>query len=186
VRKFGKFGGFMKKLVSCVLGLLSLSAFAGSLDVKVGDVYQGLEEINEHSTGRDCTVTVNALTKAQKGLHCYDVSLNIIHTGLKLVSDLKLQSSITNYHRSEYPALKTCALTQDGSTSSDEIYSSDTTNLVSSIFSGMHKERSTQYDYFMRISKSTKAPLETRVHVMKPLLEKNIDCVNLQLKARID
>jgi hypothetical protein len=175
----------MKKIVSFVLGVLSFSSFASSLDIKAGDVYQGLEEINEHSTGRECTVTVNSLIKSQKGFHCFDISLNIIQPGLKLVSDLKLQSSITNYHRSEYPTIKTCALTLDGSTSSDEIFSADTTNLVSSIFSGMHKERSTQYDYFLRISKSLKTPFETRVHVMKPLREINIDCVKLELRARV-
>ena len=176
----------MKKLFSCFLGFITLSSFASTLDVKVGDVYQGLEEINEHQTGQACTVTVNSVTKSLKGIHCYDISLNIVHPGLKIVSDLKLQSSITNYHRNEYPQLKTCALTQDGSTSTDEIYSEDTTNLVSSIFSGMHKERSTQLDYFLRLSRLNKAPMETRVHIMKPLMEKNVDCVDLALKTRIN
>jgi len=174
----------MKKIILLVLGVLSSYSLANTIDIKVGDTYQGYEEINEYLTGRDCAVTVNAITKSKKGMHCYNISLKIVHASMEFASDLKLQSSITNYHRSEYPTLKTCALIQNGSTSSDEIYSEDTTNLVSSIFSGMHKERSTQYDYFMRISKSTKAPFETRIHIMKPLLEKNIDCVNLQLKAR--
>ncbi len=176
----------MRILIASCTVLFSLSALSSTLDLSVGDVYEGLEEINESPTGRRCMVTVNDIQKSQRGLHCLSVSLNILHPALKLVSGLKLESAITNYHRQEHPALKTCARSLDGSTSSDDIYSQDTLDLVTSPLGGAHRFGGTQFNYFLTPSSVTKSPVRTRVHVLKLFSERSIDCVGLQLRERLD
>lgn len=170
----------MRIFLLVAISFFSFSLYAKTLVLQQGDLFEGQEYINEHATGRSCMVSVNGVTPINKGLHCYQVSLNISHQDLKLVSALILQSRVTNAHRPEYPALKSCAKTVDGDTSGDEIYSRDTELLVTDIFSGMHKQSGTRFDYMLTLSQQSKSPLRTRVHVMKTFSEKDYDCVGLK------
>lgn len=162
-----------------LVSLIFSQAFASSVNMASGEHYLGDEQINGKYTGNRCSVVVNKVEVSQKGLHCFKVNLHIMHQGLKVGADLDLESRVTNYHRSEYPQVKTCAKTTDGRTSTDEIYSSDTTNLMTDIFSGAHKVSRTRYDYHLSLHPADKAPFRTRIHVMKMLSEDDYDCVNL-------
>lgn len=171
----------MRVLIMCLLFAFPFAIRAQTLFVQAGEVYQGLEEINEHRTGKTCRVHVTEVSPSPRGLHCFDVILSFKHEGLGIAEDLKLSSRVTNAHRIEYPVVKTCAKTLSGETWSDEIYSTDTANLVTDIFAGMHRERRVQYDYFLSLDSEWKTPIRTRIHVMKTLSEKNVDCVDLEL-----
>jgi hypothetical protein len=171
----------MRALMIGLLIAFPCISLAQTLIVQAGEVYQGIEEINEHRTGRSCRVHVKEISPSSRGLHCFNVVLSLKHQGLAIKDELSLTSRVTNAHRAEYPLVKTCAKTLNGETWSDEIYSSDTTNLVTDIFSGMYQERRVRFDYFLSLDSELKTPSRTRVHVMKSLSEKNVDCVDLEL-----
>ena len=106
--------------------------------------------------------------------------MQVMHETLNLAVPLKVVSRITNYHRPEYPQIKTCAKTLDSRTDSDEIIGLETSNLVTDTFGGTHKDGSVQYDYFLSLDRLDKTPTRSRIHVMKLFSEVDYDCVRLE------
>lgn len=171
----------MFKFLSLIL--LTSSALAQTNYLEQSTVYRGVEAVNEHTTGSYCYVTISRVYEIDKGQHCYssDVILST-HTDTGINNQVvNLNTRITNYHRREYPHKKTCAIGTDGTSYRDDIYSHETEGIYNKIFAGTHKEGSTQFDYFLTVHPDTKLASRFRVHILKPWLEKDIDCINLKL-----
>ena len=106
----------MKTLLSLTVLVFSFNLLASTHEIVVGSVYQGEEEIKERPTGRSCQIKILSLTPAARGRHCFEVTMQVMHETLNLAVPLKVVSRITNYHRPEYPQIKTCAKTLDSRT----------------------------------------------------------------------
>ncbi|KHD89798.1 MAG: hypothetical protein OM95_01645 [Bdellovibrio sp. ArHS] len=167
-------------LMSC-LGFFQ--AMAETSNIKPGQVYVGKETYNEHPTGRICYVTIrDAQPLPQKGLHCQKIDFQFNSVREDLPKDiLTVDSRVTNYHRPEYPQVRTCAMNVNGTTSGDEIYGDETSVLYNQIFGGSHSVGSIRYDYFLTLSPNKKTAVRARIHVLKSLSEYDVDCVNLEL-----
>ncbi|MCK6598293.1 MAG: hypothetical protein L6Q37_08015 [Bdellovibrionaceae bacterium] len=162
--------------------LLYGTVVLSALHVNSQALYHGQELINEHPTGNICYLYVDSITKNTKGKHCYEMQVRPIFTNPTHPlnnESLILVSQITNYHRKEYPQVKTCATSLDGKTSLDNIYGDDENQIFTPLFSTEFKSRKTQYDFFVTISSVNKMPTRTRLHQMEMFKELNIDCVNL-------
>lgn len=160
----------------------NLNIFASLINPEAVGVYIGDEVVMEKPTGNICYVTVNRVAKLEKkGMHCHETFFHF-HTNRTdhPKGILRVDSRITNYHRSEYPRIKTCAMNVDGTTYGEDIYGSDTTDLYNRSFSGTHKVERTQYDYFLSFSAEDKMPTRARIHVLTWIKEYDIDCVNLE------
>lgn len=172
----------MKLALLLIAQLVSFNLFAQTLNLEVGQVYTGNETYNDQETGKICHIIIRDIIELKrKGLHCYKVSFSFESERTDLpMGDLSVDSRITNYHREEYPTLKTCALNIDGTTFGDEIYQDDTTILYNRIFGGMHTTKKTRFDYFLTLAPHTKEAISARIHIKKRWKKDyNIDCVNL-------
>jgi hypothetical protein len=171
-----------------VLVVVMFSIFAGAtvkaetINSRSGEVYVGLEAVNEHLTGNKCFITINSVAAfAEKGMHCHKVGFQFATNRLDVPKDfLSVESRITNYHRAEYPKVKTCALNIDGTSSGDEIYAEDTSRLYNQIFGGMHTSGGVRYDYFLTFAPNSKLPVRARMHIMETFQERDVECVRLE------
>lgn len=174
----------MKNAILTAAILLSASiSFAATISEKTVGLFQGEELVNEHSTGKACYIYVDYVKANTKGRHCYDLTTRPVFSTDRDTHpkyEIIVQSRITNYHRSEYPAVKTCAMSLDGRTSDNDIYEVDTTNLYNQIFSWEAKHEGYQFDFFVTFSPETKLPVRTRLHKMNWTSEKDYECINLQ------
>ncbi|MBN8542495.1 MAG: hypothetical protein J0L82_19045 [Deltaproteobacteria bacterium] len=165
---------------------LSFNASIGQaavIDVSGGELYRGEELVNERPTGGICYLYIDYVETIPKGLYCHSLTTRPVFftdRDSHPKDEIKVMGNITNYHRPEYPALKTCAMSLDGKTSGNDIYESDDTNLYNQLFSWADKHGGYQFDFFVTFSPTTKRPSRTRLHRMNWMSEKNYDCVNLQ------
>lgn len=168
--------------LSLSLGFICADADAAILSLKPGTVYMGKESLNERLTGNSCFITIHRVDLApEKGMHCHSVDFLFASERTDVPKEtLRVDSRVTNLHRSEYPGLRTCAMNVDGSTSGDEIYGEDTESLYNQSFGGGKNQDGTQYDYFLTVSPKTKDLVRARIHVLKILTERNFDCVRLE------
>ena len=172
----------MSKFIILLSLILSGTANAKTLAAYSGQTLQGTEQINEHSTGNICYVVIrDVVDKSNKGHHCYDIEAQFAFNNNNVSKDhVFLMSRVTNYHRSEYPGIKSCAANVNGKTSEQDIYENNTEILYTPFFSADAKMGATQYDYFISIDPVTKMPSRARLHILKPFSETNYDCVNLK------
>lgn len=175
-------GGIMNKyfLLTLVFGFYSQSA---TINATASELYIGEELLDEHSTGKTCYLYVDQVNPIEKGQHCYSIYVRpaFATDGDKMPKDgLVVSSRITNYHRSEYPSIKTCAMSLDGKTSGNDIYQSDDSKLYNDILGWNGRYNGSQFDFFVSISPVTKLPVRTRFHKLNWYSEKNYDCINLK------
>jgi len=174
----------MKISILTVAILLSVSmSQAATISENTVGLFQGEEQVNEQPTGRACYLYVDYVEVNPVGRHCYNLTTRPVFSTDRdshPKDEIVVQGHITNYHRPEYPTVKTCAMSLDGKTSGDDIYGTDATNLYNQLFSWEGQHRGYQFDFFVTFSPTTKLPSRTRLHRMNWLSEKNYDCVNLQ------
>ncbi|EPZ51437.1 hypothetical protein M902_2975 [Bacteriovorax sp. BAL6_X] len=167
------------KIITALLFLSS--SFAQTIKIQQGDLYLGQETNNGHQTGEACYVQIDSIEGNEKGKHCFDITWRFLSNRKDVLKDyIKASSRITNYHRREYPQLKTCAVNIDGTTDGADIYSEDTTLLYNQVFVGMHKLRSTQYDYILSFNAHSKTLASASFHILKWHRKNHIRCVNLK------
>lgn len=145
-----------------------------------GTTYVGEEYYNDKATGQVCYVIADNVIVNKKGNYCYDIKWRYASLRSDIVkNDLTVSSRITNYHRSEYPKLKTCVKNIDGTTSGDDIYGDDTEILVNDIFNGIIKKDGTEYHLFLSLN-SNKELTRSRIHGLRWNKEWDVDCINLK------
>lgn len=173
----------MKNLICTVLLILSSKSYSAINNSISGEFYIGQEMVNELYTGNLCYLYVDQVNKSAKGKHCSEMQVRAIfstdNNNLPKQGNT-LISRITNYHRSEYPQQKTCALSLEGRTDGNDIYADDDLNLYNDILSAALKYNGSQLDLFVSLSPVTKKPVRVRIHKLKYLSEINYDCVNLK------
>jgi hypothetical protein len=174
----------MKKSILTVAVLLGVSiSQASTISENTAGLYQGEEQVNEHPTGHTCYLYVDYAAVNPVGNHCYNLTTRPVFSTDRdshPKDEVVVQGQVTNYHRPEYPKVKTCAMNMDGKTSGNEIYGDDTANLYNQLFSWEAKYGRYQFDFFVNFSPVTKLPSRTRFHRMNWMSEKDYDCVNLQ------
>lgn len=174
----------MKQLIISIVILFGVAiGLAATISENTVGLYQGEEQVNEHPTGRTCYLYIDHAEENFIGKHCYNLTTRPVfstdrdsHPQQKLV----VQGRVTNYHRPEYPAVKTCAMSLDGKTSENDIYGNDSANLYNQLFASVSQYEGYQFDFFVTFSPVTKLPSRTRLHRMNWMSEKDYDCVNLQ------
>ncbi len=174
----------MKKgiLVLILIGTGAIAS-AQTQQLKAGQIYMGKEAVNEHATGNNCFISVHeVMPYSDKGLHCYSAvfDFNSVREDMPK-QPLKVDSRVTNYHRPEFPKVRTCAMNVDGTTSGNEIYGEDTTLLYNQIFGGDLQVGGTMFDFFLTLDPVKKTAIRARVHVRKTFDEYDVDCTNLEL-----
>lgn len=169
-------------LTAAILLSVSMSRAATISENTVG-LFQGEEQVNEQPTGRACYLYVDRAEANPVGRHCYNLITRPVFStdqDSHPKNEIIVMGHITNFHRPEYPAVKTCAMSLDGKTSDNDIYGVDTTNLYSQLFSWEAQYGGYQFDFLVTFSPATKLPVRTRLHRMNWMSEKDYDCVNLQ------
>ena len=174
----------MKNTILTTAILISVSmSHAATISENTVGLFQGEEQVNEQPTGHTCYLYVDDAKSNPLGHHCYNLTTRPVFStdrGSHPKDEIVVQGKITNYHRSEYPAVKTCAMSLDGKTSENDIYGADTTNLYNQLFSWEAQHEGYQFDFFVTFSPATKLPVRTRLHRMNWMSEKDYDCINLQ------
>jgi len=169
-------------LLAIGLGIVCGHAQASTQALKTGQVYMGKETLNERLTGNSCFITIQRVEPlAEKGLHCHAVEFLFASVRTDVPKDsLRVDSRITNYHRPEFPNVRTCAMNVNGTTSGNEIYGDNTEALYNQIFGGAMKQGGMQFDYFLTLSPTTKEVVRARIHIQDSMSEKGVDCVRLE------
>lgn len=145
-----------------------------------GTTYVGQEYYNDKATGQVCYVIADNVEVNNKGKFCYDIKWRYASLRSDVVkNDLTVSSRITNYHRAEYPKLKTCVKNIDGTTDGDDIYGDNTDILVNDIFNGIFKEKGTEYHLFLSLN-TNKELKRARIHGLRWNKEWDVDCINLK------
>lgn len=173
----------MTKIFLAVLLTVGLKTQASTNNSKPGDFYIGAETINEHPTGNLCYLYVDYVQNSSKGKHCTEMQVRAIFStssDLFPKDDITLISRITNYHRSEYPQQKTCAINSEGKTSGDDIYGEDDSNLYNDILGWNGIYNGNKLDLFVSLSPASKTPIRVRFHKLNWLSESNYDCTQLK------
>ena len=170
-------------LMSTVFLMMSFHARASTHQLQDRQVYMGKESYNEHLTGKNCFISIHAVNSfPEKGLHCHKVVFQFAADRTDIPRDhLLVDSRLTNYHRPEFPQIRTCAMNVNGTTSGQEIYGTETDILYNQVFGGSHSAGGIRYDYFLTLSPITKIAVRARVHVTQWLREYDVDCVKLEL-----
>lgn len=161
----------------------SAKSFSQTHALEAGQVYRGEETVNEKFTGNVCYITVSDVEPSSKGMHCHLAKVRfstLTKTGVEEM-ELSVVTRVTNYHREEYPSIKTCAMSEDGATFRDDIYGEDTSSIMNQLFGGSFKKGFNQFHYFLTLSPADRLASRFRVHALKPWSETNFDCVNLHL-----
>tara|TARA_B110001454_G_scaffold219195_1_gene251386 strand:+ start:24445 stop:24975 length:531 start_codon:yes stop_codon:yes gene_type:complete len=174
----------MKSLILSVAVFLGISlSQAATVSENAVGLYQGEEHIEEQPTGRVCYLYVDYIEANPLGRHCYNLTTRPVFSTDRdshPKDEIVVQGHVTNYHRPEYPAIKTCAMSLDGKASGNDIYGNDSTNLYNQIFSWESSHGGYRFNFFVTFSPATKLPSRTRFHRMNWMSEKDYDCVNLQ------
>lgn len=174
----------MFKILIGALCFFQLSvSFAATVNSLGGELYQGQEFVNENPTGRICYLYVDAVQPAAFGQHCTTMSVRPVYAtdrNIQPQDSLKVVSAVTNYHRPEYPAIKTCAMNLNGQTSGNDIYGQDDTHLYNQLLSWEDDYQGNQFSFFVTISPVTKLPVRTRLHKLNWMSETDYDCLSLK------
>jgi hypothetical protein len=174
----------MRTSILTIAILLSLSVGqAATINVAGGELYRGEEQINENTTGRICYLYLDYVETNPVGKYCYKLTTRPVFSTDRdshPKDEIVVTGHITNFHRPEYPSIRTCAMNLDGKTSGNDIYGSDDTNLFNQLFSWEAQHGGYQFDFFVTFSPATKQPSRTRLHRMNWISEKNYDCVKLK------
>lgn len=170
---------------SIILGmsLFASTVFATTLRSQNGDLYQGQEYVNEQPTGQACYLYIDAVDVNPVGKHCFNLTTRPVFTTDRNThpqDEIVVMGHITNFHRTEYPKVKTCARSLDGKTSGHDIYGDETTGIYNQLFSWDGKYNGNQFDFFVTFSSANKLPSRTRLHKLSTFSETNYDCLNLQ------
>jgi hypothetical protein len=172
----------MKNLI-LVLTLAASTSFAVTINSQNGDLYQGDEYVNEQATGKTCYLYVDYIDVNPVGKYCYNLTTRPVFSTDRNIhpkDEIVVMGHITNFHRPEYPKIKTCAMSLDGKTSGNDIYGDDDTTLYNQLFSWEGNFNGNQFDFFVTLSADTKKPSRTRLHRMNWMSETDYDCLNLQ------
>jgi hypothetical protein len=149
--------------------------------IKSNEVYRGLEYYNGKATNQVCYISIEKVIINKKGHHCYDVKYQFMSNRTDTPKGLlNVSSRITNYHRVEYPRIKTCAKNIDGTTDGPDIYAENPEQLVNDIFNGMIKKERTEYHTFLSIDKLDKTLYQARIHGLRWNKEWDVDCLGLK------
>lgn len=176
----------MRKIILTVHLLISSLAGAQTLNLQGGEIYAGQEFVNEHSTGKACTLQIRRIEQSPVGRHCYNIEARALFSsgGPKEFDQfVVLSGHVTNFHRAEYPQIKTCALSLDGKTSGDDIYGMNTDKLYNSLFSWEGVRGGTRGGFFITMSPETKVPIRVRFHKLNWYSENSYDCLYLETRA---
>ena len=108
----------MKKSILTVAVLLGVSiSQASTISENTEGLYQGEEQVNEHPTGRSCYLYIDYAEVNPFGTHCYNLTTRPVFSTDRdshPKDEVVVQGHVTNYHRPEYPKVKTCAMNMDG------------------------------------------------------------------------
>lgn len=171
------------KLLLLSIALMSSAAFATTINSHNGDLYEGQEYVNEQETGRTCYLYVDLIQVNPVGKYCYNLTTRpVFFTDREIhpKDEIVVMGHITNFHRTEYPGVKTCAMSTDGKTSGNDIYGDNDLNLFNQLFSWEGDYEGNQFDFFVTFSNRTKLPTSTRLHKLNWMSEKDYDCMNLR------
>lgn len=162
------------------------SAIATTFNFPEGAVLLGKEYYNHKPTGATCYVQLNYAEDASFiGSHCYRLHLRFGFTtnNERHVKDvIPLQSRITNYHRVDYPQMKSCAEPTIGGNfdgAEVDIYAAETANLYNQIFSWEKKVNKLRQSVHLSFSKDSKSPVNLRLHTLSWHTESDWDCKHL-------
>ncbi len=168
-------------LILSLLFSFSLSQ-AATHALKSGQNYLGDEYLNNKPTGKQCYVVIDFVTTNDKGMHCYDINWRYAsQLDFTPKEPIMTSSRVTNYHRSEYPELKTCALNINGTSYGNEIYQENTNILYNEIYVGYEKIKRKEHHYFLSLSPETKLLTRAKIRILSWFTKKDIDCLNLEL-----
>jgi len=168
-----------------ILSILTLGIHlsAATNNLKNGDLFQGEEQINEQATGQACYLYVDYVDVNPIGKYCYNLTTRPVFTtdrSLHPQDEIIVMGHITNFHRPEYPKIKTCAMSLDGKTSGHDIYADNTDQIYNQLFSWAGKHNGSEFDFFVTLSAKTKLPSRTRLHKLNAMSETNYDCIKLR------
>mgnify|MGYP000383277383 CR=1 FL=1 len=158
--------------------LLFQTSFASTFIFPERSILLGEEFYNHKATGNRCFVQLDYVEDLHSlGNHCYKLHVKFGFTtkNQRHVRDtIALQSRVTNYHRVDYPALKSCAEPIRGGNfdgAEIDIYGAETAELYNQIFSWEKKVNKLQQSVHLSFSKETKAPTVLRLHTLNWLRE---------------
>ncbi len=169
----------MNALALLALGMIaSNTASAHTIQSKV--VYKGRETVNQVLTGNTCGVLIDTVVAIQNTSHCYEVSMHFGSPRMGFKKNLNVRSQYTKKHESSFPERKTCALNLDGTVAGDAVFDAESNEVYTRFFSGMHKEGSHQYDYFLKFSPETLLPQEAAYHELSWFTDRLVECIDLK------
>lgn len=171
----------MKSLFIAALFISNLG-FAATINSQNGDLYQGKEIVNDQPTGKICYLYVDYVEANPVGKYCHNLTTRPVFSTDRATQPqdpIVVQSRVTNYHRPEYPQIKTCAMNLDGKTSGNDIYGDQDANLYNELFAWEGQYDGSQFDFFVTLSAQTKLPIRTRLHKLNWHSETDYDCVDL-------
>jgi hypothetical protein len=167
--------------ITLTFTLSSFLAMANTHELVNGKTFRGTEYVGERPNGHVCYVVIDYVTPVTGWKHCYDVQFRFASTHPSVVKDyLQVRTRVSNYHRPEYPQIKTCATNVDGTTYNNDIYQDNTSILYNELFSGSHKSDQGEHHYHLTLSPETKTLTRARFYTLKPFSETTVDCVNLK------
>lgn len=171
----------MLKLVTLIVSFSFFSkSHAAVINSTAGDFFQGREYVNEQPTGKLCYLYVDQVASSNKGQHCQTMAVRAVFAtdrSEQPQDQIIVESPVTNYHRAEYPAIKTCAMNLQGKTSENDIYQHEDTNLYIQFLSWNGKVNGNSFDLFVTNSAVTKSPVRVRLHKLNWHTETNFDCL---------
>lgn len=174
-------------LLFVLLFATSLFASTHLINIKPGDVYEGLEIYNYKDTGKPCRMEILEVgTLDERGLHCTKALIKFSFTtkNSKLpTGEILITSRVTNSHLPEYPGVKTCAsatLNDEGRPYEIDIYGEETPEMFNRmLFYSEKPSRFTTANLFLQLSYWDKTPEEFSFHLIKLMSEVNWRCVSL-------
>jgi hypothetical protein len=167
--------------IALTLALGSYLAEANTHNLRNGMMFRGTEEVGERPSGKVCYVVIDYVMPVSGWKHCYDIQFRFASNHPSVSKDyLQVRSRVSNYHRPEYPQVKTCATNIDGTTYNNDIYEDDTNILYNELFSGSHKSNKGEHHYHLTLSPVTKTLTRARFYTLKLFSETAVDCVNLK------
>lgn len=169
-----------KVILSLLVLCAAVTSHAAVINTQAVGLYQGDEYVNEHPTGRACYLYVDRVGANDKGKYCHAMTVRAVFSTDRdqhPQEEITVESRVTNYHRPEYPQIKTCAMTTENKTSGMDIYQDDDTQLYIQFLSWNGKYNGAEFDLFVTNSPETKAPSRVRLHKLTWFTEKNYDCL---------
>lgn len=159
------------------------TTFANTFNFSERNILIGKEYFNTRPTGASCYVQLDYIEEVSFiGSHCYRlyITFGFSHNNSSHVRDvIPLQSRVTNYHRADYPELKSCAEPVVGGNydgAEVDIYGEETALLYNQIFSWEKKVNRLRQSVHLSFSKESKEPVNLRLHTLSWHRESDWDC----------